>query len=233
MRTRGVYCSPAGIVASHGNDCSNADRDPRGVDIVPPGQLNLFREAPVLPEGLDYRADFLSEAEEQALAERMAGLPFREFEFHGFLGKRRTVSFGWHYSFDGSGLREAEAMPEWLLPLRDRAALWAGLEPNALEHALVTEYAPGAGIGWHRDRSVFEDVVGLSLLAPARLRFRRKAGETWERAALEAQPRSAYLLRGPARSEWEHSIPPLEALRYSITLRSFRPPAREAKAARR
>jgi alkylated DNA repair dioxygenase AlkB len=193
-----------------------------------PDQLSLFVDRSGLPEGLVYCPDLLSEAEEQALAARLAGLPFRAFEFQGFLGNRRTVSFGWHYAFDGSGLRQSDAIPEWLLPCRDRAAALAGLDAGALEHLLVTEYAPGAGIGWHRDRPVFADVVGVSLLAPARLRFRRKADEKWQRAALIAAPRSAYLLRGPARDEWQHSIAAMETLRYSLTFRSLRPGIRPA-----
>jgi len=187
-------------------------------------QLSLFGgpSAPPGPKGLVYRAGLLDPAEEAALAARMPGLPFRAFEFHGFLGHRRTISYGWHYAFDGSGLAETEAIPDWLLPFRARAAAFAGLAAEALEHVLLIEYAPGAGIGWHRDRPVFEDVIGLSLLAPARMRFRRKAGEKWERATLLAEPRSAYLLRGEARESWEHSIPPMEALRYSITFRTLR-----------
>jgi len=184
-------------------------------------QADLFGGEAGLPEGLAYRPDFLGPAEEAALAERLAALDFRPFEFHGFEGKRRTVSFGWHYRFDGRGLEQAEPIPDWLLPFRARAEEWAGLEPGAIEHALLVEYAPGAGIGWHRDRSVFGDVVGLSLLAPARLRFRRKSGAKWERTALWAEPRSAYLLRGPARHEWEHSIAPMDRLRYSITFRTM------------
>ncbi|HEX8450282.1 MAG TPA: alpha-ketoglutarate-dependent dioxygenase AlkB, partial [Allosphingosinicella sp.] len=152
---------------------------------------------------------------------RIAALPFKPFEFHGFTGNRRTVSFGMHYAFDGSGLREAEPIPDWLRPLRARAAALAGFEPEAFVHALVIEYAPGAGIGWHRDRPVFGDVVGISLLAPAPLRFRRRAGSKWERFTLTAEPRSAYLLRGESRHEWEHSIPQLETLRYSVTLRTL------------
>jgi alkylated DNA repair dioxygenase AlkB len=184
-------------------------------------QADLFGGDPGLPDGLAYRPELLDPAEEAALAERFAALPFRPFEFHGFEGKRRTVSYGWHYRFDGGGLQQAEPMPDWLLPLRTRAEDWAGLEPGAIEHALLVEYAPGAGIGWHRDRSVFGDVVGISLLAPARLRFRRRNGAKWERAALWAEPRSAYLLRGPARDEWEHSIAPMDRLRYSITFRTM------------
>ncbi|HUI94517.1 MAG TPA: alpha-ketoglutarate-dependent dioxygenase AlkB [Xanthobacteraceae bacterium] len=168
-----------------------------------------------------YAAGLIAPGEEQALVRELARLPFRAFEFHGFLGKRRTVSFGWHYDFNGGGLRRASDIPDFLLPVRARAARFAGLDPSALAHALLIEYAAGAGIGWHRDRPQFGDVIGLSLLAPCTFRLRRKAGAGWERRSLTAEPRSAYLLRGPSRSEWEHSIPPLETLRYSITFRSL------------
>src|SRR5688572_4482730 len=189
---------------------------------MPRPQLNLFGDPrPAAPSGLVYAPGFVGAREEQALAGRIAGLPFKPFEFHGFTGNRRTVSFGLHYAFDGSGLRQAEPIPDWLQPLRERAAALAGLPAEAFVHALVIEYAPGAGIGWHRDRPVFGDVVGISLLAPAPLRFRRKSGTKWERFTLTAEPRSAYLLRGEARHEWEHSIPQLETLRYSVTLRTL------------
>jgi alkylated DNA repair protein (DNA oxidative demethylase) len=193
-----------------------------------PAQLEMLAPAPApeLPEGLTYRPDFLDGTEEKALASLLAGEKLAPFDFHGFKGNRRTISYGWHYAFDGSGLKRTEPIPDWLLPVRERAAALAGLEPEALGHALLIEYAPGAGIGWHRDRPVFGDVIGISLLAPARLRFRRKHGDKWQRANLVAEPRSAYLLRGPARSEWEHSIPPMDALRYSITFRSLSSPAR-------
>ncbi|MEA3008683.1 MAG: hypothetical protein QOJ91_375 [Sphingomonadales bacterium] len=173
------------------------------------------------PAGLVYAPGFIGADEEAGLAARIAALPFKPFEFHGFTGNRRTVSFGMHYAFDGSGLREAEPIPDWLLPLRARTAALAHLEAEAFVHALVIEYAPGAGIGWHRDRRVFGDVAGISLLAPAPLRFRRKSGSKWERFTLTAEPRSAYLLKGEARHEWEHSIPPVETLRYSVTLRTL------------
>jgi alkylated DNA repair dioxygenase AlkB len=113
-------------------------------------------------------------------------------------------------------------MPDFLRALRAPAAAFAGLPPESLQHVLVTEYAAGAGIGWHRDKDVFDEIVGISLLAPCVFRLRRKIAETWERASVVAEPRSAYLMSGPARSEWEHSIPPVEALRYSITFRNLR-----------
>jgi alkylated DNA repair dioxygenase AlkB len=125
------------------------------------------------------------------------------------------------YRFDGSGLAEAEPIPGWLLPLRARAAAFAGLAPDALVHALLIEYDTGAGLGWHRDRPVFGDVVGVSLLSAAPLRFRRKRAGKWDRYTLPAAPRSAYLLRGPARSEWEHSLAPVATRRYSATFRTM------------
>jgi alkylated DNA repair dioxygenase AlkB len=132
------------------------------------------------------------------------------------------VSYGWRYDFAEEALRPAEAIPGFLLPLRARAAAFADLAPERLPHVLVTEYDAGAGIGWHRDKGVFGDVVGISLLAPCRFRLRRRRGDGWERASVDAAPRSAYLLRGPSRTEWEHSIPPVDALRYSVTFRDLR-----------
>lgn len=186
-------------------------------------QRDLFEAADELPEGMRYTPEVITSKEEQALVGELSRQPFKEFEFHGFLGKRRTVSYGWHYDFNGGGLKKSAAeMPAFLLPLRERAAAFAGLPPSALEHTLLIEYAPGAGIGWHRDRPQFGDVIGLSLLAPCAFRLRRKHGATWERRSIIADPRSAYLLRGPARTQWEHSIPPLATLRYSITFRTVK-----------
>jgi alkylated DNA repair dioxygenase AlkB len=190
-----------------------------------PRQLALFDTpaAQSLPEGFVYRPEFLTPSEEAALAARLAALPLQPFQFHGFEGARRVVSFGWRYDFNEGGLKPAEPFPDWLAPFAARAAELAGVAPEAVRQALLTEYRPGAGIGWHRDRPQFEDVVGISLLSPCRFRFRRREATGWRRAALEVAPRSAYLLRGPARRSWEHSIPPMPALRYSITFRTFRP----------
>jgi alkylated DNA repair dioxygenase AlkB len=186
-------------------------------------QLTLLGAGPELPEGFRYQPDLVSPDDEQSLLERVRELPFREFEFHGFVGKRRVVSYGWRYDFSARAVQKADDIPPWLLPLRGAAAGFAGVEPSSLQQALVTEYAPGAAIGWHRDKAIFGDVIGISLLSSCLFRLRRKAGTTWERASLGVDPRSAYLLRGPSRTDWEHSIPPVDALRYSITFRNFRP----------
>jgi alkylated DNA repair dioxygenase AlkB len=175
-----------------------------------------------LPEGFRYQDEVLSPDQESTLVEKFAPLPFKEFEFRGFLGKRRTVSYGWRYDFNVRELREAEEIPTFLLDLRQKAANFAGLPDRQLQHVLITEYSPGSAIGWHRDRDEFGDVIGISLLSPCMFRLRRKAGRGWQRASRELLPRSAYLLRGAAREVWQHSIPSVEALRYSVTFRSLR-----------
>ena len=174
-----------------------------------------------LPEGFRYKADLLDLDLERSLIQELERLDFAPFQFHGFEGKRRVVSFGWRYDFNGGGLQSTDAFPAFLIPVRDAAAAAFALEPASLQQALLIEYAPGASIGWHKDRPVFGDVIGISLLSPCKFRFRRQAGAKWERASITAQPRAAYLLQGPARSEWEHSIPAVSELRYSITFRSL------------
>ncbi|MES2523513.1 MAG: alpha-ketoglutarate-dependent dioxygenase AlkB [Gemmatimonadota bacterium] len=190
-------------------------------------QPDLFGDAETpprleLPEGFRYQSELITPQAEATLVDELRALPFREFEFHGYTGKRRVVSFGWHYDFSARTLEQADDMPAFLRDLRELAADFAGMPPERLQHVLVTEYSPGAGIGWHKDKAVFGDVVGISLVAACTFRLRRAVGDTWERVKLIAEPRSAYLLRGVSRTEWEHSIPPVEALRYSITYRNLR-----------
>ena len=175
-----------------------------------------------LPEGFQYRPDFVNPATERSLIGELQKLDFSPFQFHGFEGKRRVVSFGWRYDFNGGGLKQTDDFPPFLVPIRDAAAVAFGLEATSLEQALLIEYGPGASIGWHKDRPVFGDVMGVSLLSPCTFRFRRKTGARWERRSLRAEPRSAYLLQGPSRHEWEHSIPAVIEQRYSITFRSLR-----------
>jgi alkylated DNA repair dioxygenase AlkB len=192
---------------------------------MPPAhQPSLFEAppSPALPPGFAYQAEFLSAEEERELADWLATLPFEAFQFRGFEGKRRVVSFGWQYDFTHSHLVKADDMPAELLPVRARAAAFANLAPEDLQQCLLNEYLPGAPIGWHRDRPMFEKVVGISLLAPCSFRLRRRVGDGFERAALQLEPRSIYRMTGEARSAWEHSIPPVKAHRYSITFRNFR-----------
>ena len=181
--------------------------------------------------GLEYRQAFISEAEESALMKRIEALDVAPFRFHGWLGNRKTQSFGWRYDFDDASFSPAEPVPDWLEPLRATAATIAGVRPEDFVHVLLARYDPGAGIGWHRDRDVFEKVVGFSLMTPATLRFRRRRPSGFDRASLDVAPRSAYLLAGESRWEWEHSIVPGDRLRFSITFRTLSAKGRQIAAA--
>jgi alkylated DNA repair dioxygenase AlkB len=171
--------------------------------------------------GLRYAEAVVGEAEEEQLIERLIRTDLSPFRFHGWLGNRKTKSFGWRYDFDDASFAPTDPVPGWLAPLRETAAVFAGVQAEDFVHVLLARYDPGAGIGWHRDRDVFDQVVGISLAAPATLRFRRRKPGGFDRANLEVAPRSAYLLSGEARREWEHSITPGDALRFSITFRTL------------
>ena len=182
-------------------------------------QAHLFAEP--LVDGLDYRADFITPDEEAALIEHLEVMDLAPFRFQGWTGNRKTRSFGWRFDFDDASLQPTEPIPDWLEPLRDKAAALAGVVPGEIAHALIARYDPGAGIGWHKDRSVFDRVVGVSLHSPATLRSRQRTPSGFRRFSLQVEPRSAYLLRGEVRYDWEHRIVPGEALRFSITFRTL------------
>jgi alkylated DNA repair dioxygenase AlkB len=194
--------------------------------------MSLLFDTPLIA-GLDYRPRFISEDDERVLIERIEALDVAPFRFHGWLGNRQTKSFGWRYDFDDSSFTPTEPIPRWLEPLRDRAASLAEVRPDEIHHALVARYDPGAGIGWHKDRDVFDRVVGVSLNTPATLRFRQRRAEGFRRANVELDPCSAYLLSGPSRWEWEHRIVPGDQLRFSITFRTLSDKGRRIAAAQR
>ena len=176
------------------------------------------------PEGFRYQTDILPADEERLLVDHIRELPLKEYEFHGFAAKRRVIYYGWQYDIGKSRVKQVEEIPAFLQKIREPAASFAGLVTDDLALAQVIEYGAGAAIGWHCDRAVFGDVIGISLLSACNFRFRRKAGLSWERYSLTAEPRSIYLLRGAARNEWQHSIPAVDALRYSIIFRSLSTP---------
>jgi len=189
---------------------------------MPQTSPELFQKFSSFPAGFRYQPALISDVEERLLLQEIEKMHFKPFEFQGFTGKRLIVSFGWRYDFNGGGLQKTDDMPDCLLAVRKAAAAFAHMDPSRLQHVLLTQYPPGAAIGWHKDRSVFGRVVGISLLSACTFRFRKQARKKWERSSLTAEPRSAYLLDGPSRTEWEHSIPPVEALRYSVTFRTLR-----------
>ncbi len=182
--------------------------------------MSLLIDEPLI-EGLDYRESLIDSTQEKALIEHVAATDLSPFRFHGWLGNRKTKSFGWRYDFDDSSFAPAEPIPDWLQPLREAAADFASLQPQDFVHVLLARYDPGAGIGWHRDRDLFDKVVGVSLATPATLRFRRRKPGGFDRASLAVAPRSAYLISGEVRWAWEHRITPGAQLRFSITFRTL------------
>lgn len=190
----------------------------------PMSQHHLF---PLTPEafarGYAYEPEFLSEAEEAALVGEIERLPLQQAEYKGFLAKRRIVSYGGRYDFSAQQLQPGEPIAPFLHPLRAKAAAWAGCSADDFTHALIAEYPPGSQLGWHRDVPDFELVVGISLGSPCRVRFRHYPPRFREKSiALDVAPRSIYKLTREARWEWQHSVPPVPALRYSITFRTLR-----------
>jgi alkylated DNA repair dioxygenase AlkB len=192
------------------------------------GERDLFEVPAQLPDGFVYRQNFISEIEEHELIQEIQKLQLAPFKYYQFTGKRRTVSFGWEYEFGKSDITTAPNIPAFLLPIRIRAGNLFGLDPNSLIQTSIIEYSTGSPIGWHRDIPHFGIVVGISLGAACRMRFRKYIrGRTKnlnrdEILSIELQPRSIYLMSGPSREMWQHSIPPVKELRYAIMMRTLR-----------
>jgi DNA oxidative demethylase len=175
------------------------------------------------PEGLVYESGFLSEAEEAELVAELERLEFEDVRMRGQVARRTVRHFGVDYEYQGGTITPGEPLPASFEWLRERSAALAGLDANDLVQTLVSRYPPRAGIGWHRDAPMFgSKIVGVSLLSESRLRLRPREGVAGETFALELEPRSAYVLEGAARSEWEHSISPTRTLRYSLTFRTLK-----------
>jgi alkylated DNA repair protein (DNA oxidative demethylase) len=174
------------------------------------------------PEGLVYRPEVISREEQTDLLGHFETLRFDPIVIHGQAARRTARHFGLDYDYEARTPQPGEPVPDWLIPLRARAAELAGHRPEELVEILVQRYPPGATIGWHRDAPAFGTVIGISLAAPSRLRFQRGKGENRRVWEVLLEPRSGYVLSGPARTSWQHSIPPTKELRYSVTFRTLR-----------
>jgi alkylated DNA repair dioxygenase AlkB len=195
-------------------------------------QPDLLAAPADVPAGFEYRSELISADEERALLEALAHIEFSNVEMRGVVARRRTAHFGWTYGYYSRRSEPGVPLPAFLLPLRIRVAAWSGHAPDDYTEALVTEYPAGAPIGWHRDAPMFGDIAGVSLVAAATMRFRPylspDEATAKERASrrfthqIILEPRSGYLIRGVARNDYEHHIPGVERLRYSITFRTLR-----------
>ena len=187
-------------------------------------QANFLEPGDDFPDGFVYQPQFLSREQENYLLRTVEALPLQEAQYREWQAKRRIVSYGGRYDFTHRALDDAPPIPDFLVPLRERTARWAGIDPANIHHAVVAEYRPGTQLGWHRDVPNFERVMGVSLGGSARMRLRPYPPKRGARAALtlELEPRSAYSFSGPARWDWQHAISPTKELRYSITFRTLR-----------
>ena len=186
-------------------------------------QLALFPDQVAGPKGLRYTPEFVPAPTERDLIAHLAQLPLQPFQFGAFEGNRRVKSFGFRYDYTAQKMLEAEPVPEWLAHVARSVEGFFDIPQGSISQVLCTDYDVGVGIGWHRDKPHFDKVFGLSLGAACKFRFRRRVGEGWERHTLEAEPRSLYMMDGESRHVWQHSIPPVEQRRYSITFRTMRP----------
>ena len=190
--------------------------------------LSLFELSTNVPEGFFYKRNFVSATEEQELIKQIQKLSLVSFKYYQFTGKRRTASFGWQYEFGRDEITRASDMPEFLMQLRERAGKLFEIDADSLVQASIVEYPVGAPIGWHRDIPQFGIIIGVSLGAACRMRLREyrrrgpKASRRADGVSIELQPRSIYLMSGPSRQLWQHSIPPVKELRYSIVMRTLR-----------
>jgi alkylated DNA repair dioxygenase AlkB len=190
--------------------------------------LSLFELTTNVPEGFFYKRNFVSATEEQELIKQIQKLSLVSFKYYQFTGKRRTASFGWQYEFGRDEITRASDMPEFLMQLRERAGKLFEIDADSLVQASIVEYPVGAPIGWHRDIPQFGIIIGVSLGAACRMRLREyrrrgpKASRRADGVSIELQPRSIYLMSGPFRQLWQHSIPPVKELRYSIVMRTLR-----------
>jgi alkylated DNA repair dioxygenase AlkB len=192
------------------------------------GEPTLFHASAQVPDGFLYRENFISEAQEHELIQEIQRVHLEPFRYYQFTGKRRTASFGWQYEFGASEVTAAAELPPFLLSLRTRAGKLFAIDPNTLIQASIIEYSTGSPIGWHRDIPHFGDVIGISLGAACRMRFRKysrvrtKKRNRDEVFSIELQPSSIYLMSGASRESWQHSIPPVKELRYAIMMRTLR-----------
>jgi alkylated DNA repair dioxygenase AlkB len=185
----------------------------------------LFDIVPILPEGFAYVPGFISGQEEEELVNHVLKIELHNFNFQGYTANRKIASFGYDYSFTNRSLTKGKDIPPMFDTLVQKVAEWLSIRPTDFAELLVTEYPVGSVINWHRDAPPFDIIAGISLMTDCTFRLRPQAKEKQSRASVISFPvhrRSLYVMQGPARSEWQHSISPVKQTRYSITLRTLR-----------
>jgi len=173
-------------------------------------------------EGFCYYTNFISAEEGILLLKQMPTLDWQEIKMFNQTAKRRVIHLGLNYTYANRSVTPTTPPPAFLHPFIIRSATILKVEPQEIAEILITEYPVGAGIGWHRDAPVFDKILGVSLGSDCMIKFRIKRDEEYEIIKVGLSPNSAYLLSGVARSQWQHSIPPVKIKRYSITFRTLK-----------
>lgn len=176
---------------------------------------NRWQELP----GFNFAAELIGPDEEAFLIERIEACCPQAYQ--GDRGGLRAISYGWRYDLDDASFAPCEPMPAEFAAVRDAAARFAGIPPESIVQCLFNSYETGAEIPWHCDKSIWENVVGVSLGASATMRFRRQDVDGYRYAEAPLPRRSIYALTGRVRHQFDHSIPPVEGRRWSITFRTF------------
>jgi alkylated DNA repair dioxygenase AlkB len=189
-------------------------------------QTNLFdQDMPAprsrLPAGFRYQPDLIGEDDEAELLARIGGMSFKPYMFRGYPANRKVIAYGYLYDYGTRRMKVAPDIPPFLFGLRERVAQFAGRRSEDFRQVLITEYSPGTALAWHRDRLQYGEIVGVSLLSAANFRLRQRTADGWLRSSCVVEPRSVYQMAGESRMDWEHSIPAVDALRYSLTFRTF------------
>jgi alkylated DNA repair dioxygenase AlkB len=185
----------------------------------------LFPIEPAFPEGFGYYPDFLKMQDEEQLYKEITGIELHDFNFQGFTAKRKVASFGYDYSFDKRTLSKGKEIPKIFDSLIDKVANYLNIPSEDFAELLVTQYPVGSVINWHRDAPPFDIIAGISILSDCLFRLRPHDKAKQSRSSVISFPvkrRSLYVMQGPARSEWQHSISPVKDIRYSITLRTLK-----------
>lgn len=185
----------------------------------------LFPVLPITPAGFQYFPDFISSEEEMKLVSDIQNFDLHPFQFHGYEAKRKVASFGYDYSFENKSLSRGTDIPKQFSPIMRRVEDFLGLPHNSFAELLLTQYPVGAVINWHRDAFPFEIIAGLSLNSDCTFRLRPHDRSKQQRTAILSIPlkrKSLYVMQGTSRTQWEHSIPAVQTIRYSITLRTLK-----------
>ena len=175
------------------------------------------------PQGMEYNEKFLSPEEERRIVSELTRVEensWSKIRMRGIFAKRTMLCYGFHYISTSRSLCTAPPIPDFLKELREKCAGSVGASPEDFSQVIVSRYPIGAGINWHCDAPIFGDVImGISVKAVCRMLFRRDGVRSYK---LVLEPKSLLILKGEARHFWLHRIPPVKALRFSITFRSLR-----------